>query len=123
MPLIREVPIEKVSAPPINPSVVKRVDDTCPDVIVYHTRFQMSTGMENGSKIDLRKLSDFGRMICAIPGIINVHVCVYQMVLTKAPLFSWQEICPCVDGLLANFSVSQTQMELAVLENEATRRH
>jgi hypothetical protein len=118
---ITKIPVETVAITP--PSVLKRVDETCPDVIVYHTRFRMSTGMEIGSKIDPRKLNDFGRLLCAIPGVINVQVCVYQLVISKAPLFAWNEICPAIDGLLANFSVSQTQMELAVLENEAARKH
>lgn len=83
---------------------------TDPNVKVYHTRFEMSSGPECGSRGNSEELGAFGNLVLAIPGIAQVHVCPYALMITKAPLFEWSEIDPLVEDLLKEFVISQRQI-------------
>lgn len=81
-----------------------------PNVKVYHTRFEMCSGPESGTRGDCDKLGPFGQIVLLISGVVKVDVCPYILVVTKATLYDWQEISPVVDQILSDFSKSQKQL-------------
>jgi hypothetical protein len=81
-----------------------------PDVKAYHTRFELSSGPEVGSRGCDESVGEFGRLVLAIPGVAQVHVCPYILLITKAPLFEWAEIEPVVLQILKEFARSQADL-------------
>jgi len=88
-----------------------------PNMKAYNTRFEMASAPESGSRGNSDELGEFGRLILNIRGVAQVHVCAYVMLVTKAPLFEWNEIDPDIEKLLRMFAISQRQLEGA---NEAS---
>ena len=84
---------------------------TDPNMKVYHTRFEMSSGPEAGSRGDDEQVGGFGQLVLAIQGVSQVRVCPYILMVTKAPLFTWDEVEPNVVKLLKEFGRSQLELE------------
>ena len=85
-----------------------------PNIKGFHTRFQMADAPEMGLRGDSSGLGAFGNLVLEIRGIVQIHVCPYVLLVTKAPLFSWDEVEPQVIGLLKQAVASQRQMHDAV---------
>lgn len=82
-----------------------------PNAKVYHTRFELSSGPESGIRGASAEVGEFGNLVLDIRGVVQVAVCPYVMLVTKAPLFEWGEIDPRVEDLLRGFAVSQHLLE------------
>ena len=82
-----------------------------PNVKVYHTRFELSSGPEVGARGCSDEMGAFGNLILEIRGIAKVHVGPYVLLVTKAPLFEWSEIDPSIQEILKTFAISQRQIE------------
>ena len=82
-----------------------------PNVKVYHTRFELSSGPEVGARGCSDEMGAFGNLILEIRGIAQVHVGPYVLLVTKAPLFEWSEIDPSIQEILKTFAISQRQIE------------
>ena len=91
--------------PTVAEVTVQPTDD--PNIKAYHTRFEMSSGPESGTRGNEESLSDFGRLILEIRGVSQVRVTPYVLLVTKAMLFSWGEILPKVEDILRGFVQSQ----------------
>lgn len=81
-----------------------------PNMKAYHTRFEMSSGPEQGSRGNFDELGEFGRLFLKIKGIVQVHVCPYTLLVTKASLYEWPEIDPDVIKILRHFAISERQL-------------
>jgi hypothetical protein len=82
-----------------------------PNVKVYHTRFELSSGPERGGRGDVDEVGAFGRLVLEVRGVVQVHVFPYLLMATKGDLFEWSEIDPKIEALLRQFAVSQRQLE------------
>jgi hypothetical protein len=90
---------------------------TDPNVRGYHTRFGMVDAPESGSRGNSAELGAFGSLFLDIRGVAHVQVGPYILLITKAPLFSWQEIDPEVVKILKMAVTSQRQMQEAIGED------
>lgn len=93
---------------------------TDPNVKVWHTRHQMTSGPEAGSRGSIEYLGEFGRMILDIEGVVEIQIIPYTALIKKALLFEWEEINPKVDALLGEFVKSQHQL-MAVVDGPRNR--
>lgn len=82
-----------------------------PNVLVYHTRFELASAPEMGLRGCEEEVGAFGKLILEIRGVVQVHVGPYMLLVTKAPLFEWPEIDPSVQDILKSFAKSQRLME------------
>ena len=87
-----------------------------PNMKAYHTRFEMSSGPEEGTRGNSPDLGEFGNLILSTRGVIQVRVCPYILLVTKAPLFEWKEIDPEIEQILKHFAFSQRQLSEANVE-------
>lgn len=78
-----------------------------PAVRAYHTRFEMTSAPEFGSRGCDDQLGEFGRLMLGIRGVTQVHILPYAMLITKAPLFLWDEVDDKVTDILKGFARSQ----------------
>ena len=88
--------------------LVQPTDD--PNIRAYHTRFEMTGGQEHGVRGCSEELSEFGKLIMKISGIVMVHLCPYVLLVAKAPLFEWEEVHPEIEKILKEFVISQRQI-------------
>ncbi len=88
-----------------------------PNVQAYHTRFEMSSGPESGTRGNSEEMGAFGNLILDIKGIAQLHICPYIMLVTKGPLFEWSEIEPEIKKILASFAISQRQLQDVFADN------
>ena len=95
--------------PQVDEIVVNPTQD--PNIVVYNTRFEMSSGPEVGCRGSAGELGAFGNLMLEISGVVQVHVHSYMLLITKAPLFSWDEIRPRVEIILKEFATSQRQLK------------
>jgi hypothetical protein len=82
-----------------------------PNTNAYHTRYILSGTPESGSRGAVDDLGEFGRLILDIPGVVQVHVQAYVLLVTKAPLFDWDEVDSEVTKILVLFAASQKQLD------------
>ena len=82
-----------------------------PDMKAYHTRYEMSEKEEKGARGYEDGLGEFGRLFLCIRGIAAVSVYPYVILVTKAPLFTWEEVTPAVESILKDFIKSQKMLE------------
>lgn len=87
-----------------------------PDTRVYHVKFQLADAeAQCGIRgEDNPELCEFGKLVLAIGGVVHVHVSNYSLMVSKAPLFWWDQISPQVEELLALMVTSQRMLEDAV---------
>jgi hypothetical protein len=74
----------------------------------------MTSGPESGARGLVEHLGEFGRMILAIEGVVEIQIIPYTVLVKKAYLFGWDEINPKVDALLGEFVKSQHQLAAVV---------
>lgn len=82
-----------------------------PNTKAYHTRFELAEAVESGVRGDSTGLGEFGNMILEMRGVVQVQVSSYLILVTKAPLFNWEEIENSVTDLLKIFAISMRQLE------------
>ena len=85
-----------------------------PNVRAYHTRFEMSPTPECGARGSAQELGEFGALFLEIVGVAQVQVSPYILLVTKAPLYAWDEIDPGVVAILKMAEISQRQLMEAV---------
>ena len=94
-----------------------------PNIMVFHTRFEMSEGPEAGTRGHACELGEFGQLFLEIRGVSQVHVTPYVLLITKAQLFEWDEITPSVTAILEQFVRSQKPLDIiyTIVELEKIR--
>lgn len=93
-----------------------------PNVKIFHTRFEMSAGPEEGTRGNDAELGAFGQMIMSqVRGISQLHVTPYILMVTKALLYEWEEILPHVEDLLKEFARSQKTLDDFDVDAERVR--
>jgi hypothetical protein len=100
---------EEVSVQTVADITAQLTDD--PNRMVFHTRFEMSTGYEEGARGNSSSLSEFGKLFLEIRGVAHVQVIPYTLVVSKAQLYDWTELTPQVEDILRHFVLSQRQMQ------------
>jgi hypothetical protein len=85
-----------------------------PNIKVWHSRYQMTSGPEAGSRGSDEFLGEFGRLLLDIEGVAEVQVIPYTALVKKAVLFEWDEVGPRVELVLGEFVRSQRQLRDAV---------
>ena len=88
-----------------------------PNVWVYHTRFELASGLESGVRGCSEEVGAFGKLILEIGGVVQVNLGPYMLLVTKAPLFKWPEIDPIIQEILKTFAISQRQIKDAHAES------
>ena len=78
-----------------------------PNQRVYNVRFEMASSPQQGYRGNCPELGPFGQLVLAIEGVVQVAIGPYVLLVTKAPLFSWNEVEPGVVHLLSEFVRSQ----------------
>jgi hypothetical protein len=78
-----------------------------PNMRVYNTRYELSSSPEQGYRGASPELSEFGKLILAIDGVVSVTLGPYVLLVTKAPLFVWNEVEPKVVEILSELARSQ----------------
>lgn len=78
-----------------------------PECRAVHTTYEMSEGPEEGCRGGTEGLGEFGRLFLEIRGVVHVRVFPYLILVTKAPLFRWQDVLPHVEKIVVDFVESQ----------------
>lgn len=99
--------------------VVQGTND--PNTQVYHTRVQLSEEMESGIRGTDHNLGALGCLLLEVPGVVQVQVHCYLILVTKAPLYAFDEIRPKVEQILSTLVISQRQLYDAVENPEPAR--
>ena len=81
-----------------------------PNIRVYHTRFELCSTFEEGSRGSSGELSEFSNLMLEIRGVAHVRLLPYVLMIFKAPLFDWTEVEPKVIDLLSSFAKSQEEL-------------
>jgi len=84
-----------------------------PNMKAYHTRHVIASVAESGRRGTAEITSEFGSLLLNIDGVIQYHICPYVILITKANLFTWEEVEPKVNDLLVSYILSQRQLESA----------
>ncbi len=85
-----------------------------PNVVVYNTLYPLTAVTEFAVRGNTTELSDFMRLFLEIPGIVQVQIRPYTVIINRAPLFSWDGIRPRVEEILKAVVISQRLLEEAV---------
>ena len=78
-----------------------------PNQRVYNLRYEMASAPEMGYRGNAPQLGPFGQLILEIDGVVQVAIGPYVLLVTKAPLFTWDEVHPQIEHLLAELVRSQ----------------
>ena len=94
---------------------------TDPNVKVYNTRVELTGKPEVGFRGCADEVGAFANLVLEIDGVTQVQLGSYVLIVTKAPLYSWDEVQPKVRGLLETFVISQRQLAAAYAETTITK--
>lgn len=79
-----------------------------PCMRLYNVRYELTdSAAEDGCRGSIENLGEFGHLVMEIRGIEVVRIQPYRIFISKAALFSWDEIEPSVIKLLESFNLSQ----------------
>lgn len=81
-----------------------------PNSRAYHTRFELSSKPETGMRGCSEELGAFGNLVLEVRGVVQVCVGPYVLLVTKAPLFEWDEVDASIQEILKTFVISQRQI-------------
>lgn len=75
-----------------------------PNIMVYHTRFEMVDKTEEGWRGDTEGLGEFGKLFLEIRGVQHVRVTPYMIFIMKGVAFQWNEVQSKVLDILTTFA-------------------
>ena len=86
--------------------LIQPTDD--PDMRVYHVRDELTESKsEDGCKGFEDELGAFGKLILGIRGVEVVRIQPYRFFVSKASMYSFEEIEPAICSLISSFVRSQ----------------
>ena len=99
----------------MSPSVISQPTND-KDILVYHLRFEATSVAEAAARGAYEGDNDLMMMLLALPGVAAINLTPYMIIVTKAALFSWEEIAPPLEEILKIFHASQVQLAAACNE-------
>lgn len=86
--------------------IVQTTEEPC--MRVYNVKYELTEkAAEDGCRGRVDELGSFGQLLCQIRGIEVVRVQPYRFFVSKAVMFSWDEIQPHILDLLQSLTASQ----------------